>query len=74
MKYKLETLDLHGIYHKEAEILIDHFIIDNKDNFPVEIITGNSIRMQEILKKIVELHGLSMRVKSYVNLGAFIIS
>ena len=26
MKYKLETLDLHGIYHKEAEILIDHFI------------------------------------------------
>ena len=74
MKYKLPTLDLHGIMHKEAELLVDVFIIDNKENLPVEIITGNSMRMKEIVKKIIDIHGLEMRVKSYVNLGSYIIS
>ena len=39
MKYKLPTLDLHGIMHKEAELLVDVFIIDNKENLPVELPT-----------------------------------
>ena len=74
MKHKLPSLDLHGIYHREVEGLLHNFLNDNLDNLPVEIITGNSDRMKEIVTKIIESYNLEMRIKSHYNLGSFIVS
>ena len=74
MKYKLPTLDLHGVYHIEVEKLTTKFLEDNLDNLPALIITGNSDRMKEIVKKVVDSYNLDMRIKSHYNLGSFIVS
>ena len=74
MRYKLPTLDLHGIYHVEVPELVNKFLEKNLENLPVLIITGNSNRMQKIVKDIVESHKLEMRIKSHYNLGSFIVS
>jgi len=74
MKYKLPTLDLHGVYHIEVERLTNKFLEENLENLPVLIITGNSDRMKEIVKKIVDSYNLDMRIKSHYNLGSFIVS
>ena len=74
MKHKLPSLDLHGIYHREVEGLLHNFLNDNLDNLPVEVITGNSDRMKEIVTKIIESYNLEMRIKSHYNLGSFIVS
>ena len=54
--------------------MTDTFIRQNKNNLPVEIITGNSLDMQNIIKKIVKLYGLKMEPKSHYNLGSYIIN
>ena len=48
----METLDLHGIKHKDVEAIVDSFINTNFNHFPIEIITGNSIDMQTVVKEI----------------------
>ena len=69
----MKKLDLHGIKHRNASNMVDTFIRQNKNNLPVEIITGNSIDMQNIIKRIIKLYGLRMEPKSHVNLGSYII-
>ena len=70
----MKKLDLHGIKHQNASNLADIFIRQNKNNLPVEIITGNSLDMQNIIKRIVKLYGLRMEPKSHFNLGSYIIN
>ena len=74
MKYKLPTLDLHGIYHREVEGLLHVFLGKNLENLPIIIITGNSDKMKTIVKEIVESYKLKMQIKSHYNLGSFIVS
>ena len=74
MKYKIPSLDLHGIYHVEVEKIVSKFLEDNLDNMPVLIITGNSDRMKSIVRKVVDSYELEMRIKSHYNLGSFIVS
>lgn len=69
----METLDLHGIKHRDVGNIVDFFIRKNRNNLPVEIITGNSIDMQAIVKKIIKDYNLRMDPKSFVNLGSYII-
>ncbi len=70
----METLDLHNISHENATIMIDDFIIQNFLKLPIEIITGNSIDMQLILKEIVNKHNLRMTPSHANNLGSYIIN
>ena len=70
----MKKLDLHGIKHRNASNMVDTFIRQNKNNFPVEIITGNSLDMQNIIKRIVKLYGLRMEPQSHINLGSFKIN
>jgi len=74
LKYKLPELDLHGIYHVEVKTLVNKFLEENLDNLPVMIITGNSDRMIQIVRKVVESHNMEMRIKSHYNLGSFIVA
>ena len=55
----MKSLDLHGIKHADAEEIVDLFIGRFFDRLPVEIVTGNSIDMQYIVRKIIDSYGLS---------------
>ena len=70
----MEELDLHKISHNEAEIIIEEFIIKNYRKLPIQIITGNSIHMQNILTSIVKNHNLRMVPSHPDNLGSYIIT
>ena len=74
MKYKIPSLDLHGFYHREVEELLHGFLNENLDNLPVEIITGNSEKMQKIVERVIKEYKLDMQIKSHYNLGSFIVS
>ena len=70
----MKSLDLHGVRHRDVQDLVDSFIGRYFHILPVEIITGNSADMQEIVKKIVQSYKLKMEPTNHVNLGSYIIS
>ena len=70
----MEKLDLHNLSHENAAIIIDDFIIQKILDLPVEVITGNSVDMQLILKKIINKHHLRMVPSHVNNLGSYIIN
>ena len=70
----MQSLDLHGVKHRDAEELVDSFIGKYYNILPIEIITGNSADMQKIVKIIVQSYKLKMEPTNYVNLGSYIIS
>jgi len=67
-------LDLHNTSHADAKVKVDNFIFKNLNNLPLEIITGNSIKMIDIVKKIVNKHDLRMIPSHINNLGSYIIN
>jgi len=68
------SLDLHGIKHRDVEELVDSFIGRYFNMLPIEIITGNSADMQEIVRGIVQSYKLKMNPTNHVNLGSYIIT
>tara|TARA_B100001750_G_C15110303_1_gene399809 strand:+ start:303 stop:524 length:222 start_codon:yes stop_codon:yes gene_type:complete len=70
----MKKLDLHGIKHEEVEDLVTCFINSNFNKLPIEIITGNSADMQQIIKKIIQSYKLKIEPTNYINLGSYIIS
>ena len=68
------SLDLHGKTHEEADTLIDEFIIQNIERLPLEIITGNSVYMLEILRRIVAKHNLKLIPSSSFNMGSYLVT
>ena len=69
-----KSLDLHGRTHKEAETVIDEFIIKNINELPLEIITGNSVDMLDILRKIVLTHKLKLIPSNSFNMGSYLVT
>tara|TARA_B100001250_G_scaffold231669_1_gene198877 strand:- start:10865 stop:11086 length:222 start_codon:yes stop_codon:yes gene_type:complete len=70
----MKKLDLHGIKHNDSKQLILNFIEKNIDKLPVEIITGNSIEMQKIVKEIIRSFNLKYSYPNFKNLGSLIIT
>ena len=70
----MEILDLHNSSHANAKILIEEFIIINLDKLPIEIITGNSVNMLEILNEIILKYALMKSPSNFNNLGSYIIT
>ena len=70
----MRKLDLHGVKHSEAGNRVDTFIRQNINSLPIEIITGNSYDMTEIVKRVVSGYALRMNAKSITNLGSYIIN
>jgi len=66
----METLDLHGVRHAEAKILIEDFLALNE--LPLRIITGQSLAMQEIVKELLSSE-MKWQYESDWNLGSMII-
>ena len=51
-----KTLDLHGIKHAEVDRLVENFVLLNSP--PLNIITGNSQTMQEIVIRCLLKHSI----------------
>lgn len=59
----MNKLDLHGIRHEEAKNKVIHFLEDNwGTNKEVEVITGCSDRMIQIVATIVDEYNLDYRI------------
>ena len=70
----MKSLDLHGIKHRDVEELVNSFIGTHFNILPIEIITGNSVDMQNIVRNIVQSYKLKMESSNYFNLGSYVIS
>ena len=68
----MQTLDLHGVRHHEAALLVENFILINDP--PLKIITGNSPTMRSIVVGVVEKHSFSWSYESDYNLGAIVVN
>jgi hypothetical protein len=62
----MKKLDLHGIRHDDVDRLVENFIF--KEDFPHQIITGHSTKMNSIVVNTLEKHGF---VWSYTILGDY---
>ena len=47
-------LDLHGVKHEDVDRIVENFVLLN--NTPLEIVTGNSQRMQELVIEVLNRH------------------
>ena len=52
-----KKLDLHGIKHDDAERLVENFVL--LLNPPLDIITGNSQKMQQIVINVLITHNIN---------------
>jgi len=64
----LERLDLHGMNYEDAEIAVEDFVLTAV--LPAEIVTGNSAGMRNIVKRIVDKHGLGLFQSDLNNYGS----
>jgi hypothetical protein len=68
---KLKTLDLHGHYHDAVDRIVCNFVFLNE--LPVKIITGNSFRMQQLVKQTLDHYGFEYHNERYLNTGCLIV-
>ena len=67
----METLDLHGVRHHQAEEVIRSFL--NFIDLPCQIVTGNSSAMKQIVQNVVQEYEWSCHEKDSYNHGTLII-
>ena len=51
-----KQLDLHGVRHQDVERLVENFVLLNE--LPLRIITGNSLKMVELVSEVLDKHNL----------------
>ena len=49
-------IDLHGLKHEEVKVDLENKILlhYNMGNFPIKVITGNSLMMKKIVSRAIE--------------------
>ena len=50
-------LDLHGVRHHEVDLKVENFILLNQSQLPLTIICGNSQRMIDLVKDVIDRIG-----------------
>ena len=68
---EMRELDLHGTKHEDVDRIVENFVLLNE--LPVRIITGNSLKMIELTKKVINKHQLKWEHHN-PNFGAMIIT
>jgi len=58
----MAKLDLHGIRHSEVTKFVDQFIYANLNKLPIEVVTGYSDKMKQLVIESVEDHGLEYQI------------
>ena len=52
----MKKLDLHGVRHSEVDRLVENFVLLN--NPPLEIVTGHSDKMPELVREVLDRHDI----------------
>ncbi len=65
--------DCHGKTYDRVEDEIENWVLLHYNNRPLEIITGNSPKMQSVVKKVLKAHKISYLIPAH-NLGMIIVS
>jgi len=67
-------LDLHGIKHEDVDMLLENFVLLNQDKFPLTIICGNSIKMVNIVKAVLDRVGCRYDMYRFgiITIGGFL--
>ena len=68
----MRTLDLHGLYHSAVQAKVENFVL--LYDTPLRIITGNSMRMQDLVGQILHRYDFGFHYESDYNLGSLIIT
>jgi len=68
-KENIPSLDLHGIKHKEVEILVEKFVLENENRLPIDIITGHSEKMKKIVKEVLDYFEFEYEDGDFFNKG-----
>jgi|TARA_B100001094_G_scaffold332603_1_gene405404 hypothetical protein len=70
----MKEIDLHGLKHEVVRQTLENDIIleYNNGNFPIRVITGNSLYMKKIVSKAVENQRFKSKEESH-NSGAVIV-
>ena len=71
VEFKMKELDLHGTKHEDVDRIVENFVLLNE--LPVRIITGNSMKMISLTKKVIERHELKWEHHN-PNFGAMVIT
>jgi len=67
----MKELDLHGIKHEDVDRIVENFVMLSE--LPIRIITGNSSKMIELTKKVIERHQLKWEHHN-PNFGAIVVT
>lgn len=63
----MNQLDLHRVRHEEVDRMVENFVFLNE--LPIEIITGNSTKMQEIVIDVLEQNEFEYTIGDFFNKG-----
>ena len=61
----MDKLDLHGVRHSEVDRMVENFILMNQDRVPLTIICGNSNRMIDLVKTVIDRIGCETTTMQY---------
>jgi hypothetical protein len=61
----MRKLDLHGVRHQEVRVLVEDFVYMNQNEFPLEIICGNSEKMINLVQEALYRHGVDTHMFRY---------
>ncbi len=61
----MNKLDLHGIPHREVDLLVENFIYMNQGEMPLEIICGNSDKMIKLVYVVTDRLGIETHMYRY---------
>tara|TARA_Y100001973_G_C5171050_1_gene319099 strand:- start:1054 stop:1275 length:222 start_codon:yes stop_codon:yes gene_type:complete len=67
----MKSLDLHNVLHKDVENKVLSFI--NWEDPPYKIITGQSSKMQELVKNILSNNDLHWINENFKNYGCLVV-
>jgi hypothetical protein len=68
----ITDLDLHGIKHRDVEIIVEDYILMHKP--PFKIITGHSNIMKDLTKTILDKHEYKYQDGVLNNLGCILVT
>ena len=68
----METLDLHGVKHHQADETVRRFF--NFIDLPCEVVTGNSENMKNIVRNVVKEYQWFCHEKDSYNYGTLIVT
>jgi hypothetical protein len=72
-RLKKEPLDLHGVKHIDVVHLVVSYIIRNRNFLPLQIITGNSDKMKDLVIKSIKENNFKYHIGDQFNKGYIII-